>query len=376
MTVGEQRPTMDEQPPRQDQGGRKRVALALQGGGAHGAFTWGVLDRLLEEERLEIEAISATSVGAMSGAALVQGHVKNGRQGARDALDAIWRKVAEAAAFSPLQRSLYDRMLGNWNLDQSPAFFWTDLMARAFSPYEINPQNINPLHSFLHANIDAATIRAADIKLFVAATSARTGESHVFDQTEITPDVILASTCLPLVIQAVPIDGEPYWDGGYLGNPPLQPLLEHCTSSDIVIVQVNPFEREKRLRSAAEIFNRLNEITMNASLRHELRLIAFIQEMIEGGKLADEGSGLVRRTRIHTIDSGKTLVELGVASKMNGEREFLEFLKSAGRDAADSWLAASFDSVGERSTVDLAAKVPAGPPGTAERPAKAPRATR
>jgi NTE family protein len=333
---------------------RKRISLALQGGGAHGAFTWGVLDRLLEDERIEIEGLSGTSAGAMNAGALLQGWLHGGRRGAREALDRFWGKVAEFAALSPIQRSAYDRWSGNWNLDRSPGYLWADSMVRLFSPYQLNPQNLNPLRDFIQAHLDVEAIRAADaFKLFVAATNARTGEIRVFDRAEITPDVFLASACLPLAFQAVEIEGEPYWDGGYMGNPALFPLIESCGAGDIVIVQINPLTRDAPLRTASEILNRLNEITMNASLRHELQMIAFIRGLVESGRLTGEATALVRETRIHMIGAEDVMVDLGVASKMNAERDFLEHLRKIGRARADAWLAENFAALGERSTIDL-----------------------
>jgi NTE family protein len=342
--------------------GRKRINLALQGGGSHGAFTWGVLDRLLEDERIEIEGISGTSAGAMNAGALLQGYRHGGRPGARAALDGFWHRIAELAAYSPIRRSLADHLMGNWNLDQASVYFWADSLARLFSPYELNPGDLNPLRDFVHSVFDENAIRSAEsFKLFVSATNARTGELRVFKNSEITADVFLASACLPLVFRAVEIDGEPYWDGGYMGNPPLFPLVEECDGGDIVIVQINPLTRDRPLHTASAILNRLNEITMNASLRHELRLIAFIQRLIASGGLSGEATKLVRKTHLHMIAAEDVMVQLGVASKMSGERAFFEYLKEVGRASADTWLAANFASLGLRSTIELDAPLPAGP---------------
>ena len=332
----------------------KKINLALQGGGAHGAFTWGVLDHLLEDERIEIEGLSGTSAGAMNAGALLQGYLHGGRSGARSALEQFWHRTAEMAAHNPIRRSAFDRIAGNWNLDHAPAYFWADSLARLFSPYELNPANINPLRDFIYAVLDIKAIRATrSHKLFVAATNARTGELRVFRRDEITPDCFLASACLPLLFQSVEIDGEPYWDGGYMGNPPLYPLVEECDTGDIVIVQINPLERNRPLRTASAILNRLNEITMNASLRHELRLIGFIQELIAGGRLTGEATAMVRKIHLHVISAESVMLDLGVASKMSGELEFLEYLKSIGRRSARQWLTENFDLIGRNSSVDL-----------------------
>ena len=332
----------------------KRINLALQGGGSHGAFTWGVLDRLLEDERLEIEGISGTSAGAMNAGALLQGYLHGGRSGAREALDRFWHETSQLAGYNPIRTTIVDRLVGNWNIDREPAYLWADSLARLLSPYELNPANLNPLRDYVHSVIDVGAIRACDsIKLFVAATNARTGELRVFKRDEITADVFLASACLPLVFQAIEIDGEPYWDGGYMGNPPLFPLIEECDSKDIVIVEINPLNRNGPLWSATTINNRLNEIAMNASLRHELRMIAFTQRLIASGGLTGEATKLVRETHLHMIADEDVMVNLGVASKMNGEIAFLEYLMNVGRARADAWLTANFEAIGSRSTIDL-----------------------
>jgi NTE family protein len=339
---------------------QKRINLALQGGGAHGAFTWGVLDRLLEDDRLEIEGISGTSAGAMNAGALLQGHLHGGPSGARQALDRFWHDTSALALWNPIRTTFADHLVGNWNLDQAAVYLWVDSLVRLFSPYELNPTNVNPLRDLVHSLLDVAAIRAAGaFKLFVSATNARTGELRVFRREEITADTFLASACLPMAFQAVEIDGEPYWDGGYMGNPPLFPLIEECDSSDIVIIQINPLTREGQFRRAPAILNRLNEIAMNASLRHELRLIAFIQRLIASGELTGAATTFVRKTHIHMIADENAMAGLGVASKMNGEMAFLEYLKSVGRASADAWLATNFGAIGSRSTVDLNAALPA-----------------
>jgi NTE family protein len=237
------------------------IDLALQGGGSHGAFTWGVLDRLLEEPWLKIEGISGTSAGAMNAAVLAGGWTKAGAAGARAALDTYWERVSRAAAFSPLQRSPLDRLMGRWTLDFSPAYLAFDLMTRMLSPYDLNPLGFNPLRAILEESIDFDRLKQAPIKLFVTATSVRTGRGRIFRNAEITPDVLLASACLPTMFQAIEIDGEPYWDGGYAGNPTITPLVRETDAHDSILVQINPRERTDQLRSAAEILDRLNEIS-------------------------------------------------------------------------------------------------------------------
>lgn len=264
--------------------GLRRISLALQGGGTHGAFTWGVLDRLLEDERVGIDGISGTSAGAINGAVLTQGYVRAGRAGARQALDAFWHCLGERVRFlSPVHRSMLDFVLGNWNLDHSPAYLWTELVTRVLSPYEFNPLNINPLRDVLADQIDIGAIRACTaLNLYVCATNVQTGKCRTFDCSDLTIEALLASACMPFFFQAVEIDGEPYWDGGYMGNPPIYPLIDCCETSDIVIVQINPLSRTGTPRTATAIVNRLNEITFNAALMREMRAIAFMQELRVG----------------------------------------------------------------------------------------------
>jgi NTE family protein len=232
------------------------VDFALQGGGAHGAFTWGVLDRLLEETWLHIDGISGTSAGAMNAAALVDGYAKNGADGARAALEHFWRRVSQAALLSPLRRTPLDVLLGRWTLDHSPVFVAMDIMARLFSPYDLRPGGANPLRNILAESVNFDQLAQASIKLFVTATNVRTGRGRVFRNSEITPDVLLASACLPTLFQAIEIHGESYWDGGYSGNPTITPLVRECNSKDTILVQINPVERPGLPRTARDILNR------------------------------------------------------------------------------------------------------------------------
>jgi NTE family protein len=325
------------------------VDFALQGGGAHGAFTWGALDRLLEEPWLRIDGISGTSAGAMNAAVLVDGHAKGGADGARAALENFWRCVSNAAVLSPLRRTPLDILLGRWTLDHSPVFLAMDLMARVFSPYDLGPGGTNPLRDILAENVDFARLAQASIKLFITATNVRTGRGRVFRNGEITPDVLLASACLPTLFQAIEIDGEGYWDGGYSGNPTITPLVRECNSKDTVLVQINPVERPGLPRSARDILNRLNEVSFNAVLLKELRMIALLRQVAqpdnsESAKWAD--------MRIHRISSDM-MVELGYSSKLNAEWEFLCMLRDEGRRAGDAFLTAHHEDLGRRSTFDL-----------------------
>lgn len=245
--------------------GQGLVDLALQGGGAHGAFTWGVLDRLLEEPWLRIEGISGTSAGAMNAAVLVDGYAEGGAEGARARLEQFWESVSRAALLSPFRRTPLDVMLGRWTIDTSPMSIAFDLAARIFSPYDLNPRGANPLREILAEHIDFKRVAHAPIKLFVTATNVRTGRGRIFRNAELTPDVLLASACLPTLFQAIEIDGEAYWDGGYAGNPTITPLVRECNSSDTILVQVNPVDRPGTPRSAREILNRINEVSFQCS---------------------------------------------------------------------------------------------------------------
>lgn len=326
-----------------------RIDIALQGGGAHGAFSWGVLDRLLEESRLEIEGISGTSAGAMNAAVLAHGFIAGGAQGARGSLETFWRSVSDAARYSPFQRGPLDVLLGRWTLDHSPVFVTMDLMARLFSPYDLNPLGTNPLKTILAQTVDFARLAEAPMKLFVTATNVRTGRGRVFRNAELTPDVLLASACLPTMFQAIEIDGEAYWDGGYAGNPTITPLVRECESHDTILVQINPVERPGTPRSAREILNRVNEVSFNAVLLKELRMIALLKEATAAANAECRRWGAMR---IHRIAS-EAMTNLGYSSKLNAEWEFLVMLRDEGRKSADEFLRAHCDDIGKRSTLDL-----------------------
>jgi NTE family protein len=287
------------------------IDLALQGGGSHGAFTWGVLDRLLEEPWLHIAAISGTSAGAMNAAVLADGWVGGGAEGARLALDRYWQRVAHAAVFSPLQRSPFDRLLGRWSLDTSPAYGAMDLVSRLLSPYDLNPSGFNPLRRILAESIDFERLSRSPIRLFVTATSVRTGRGRIFRNGEITPDVLLASACLPTMFAAIEIDGEPYWDGGYAGNPTITPLVRESDAHDTILVQINPTERKEMPRTATEILNRLNEISFNSPLAKELRMIALLRQVADPGTGEGARWAQMRTHRIHS----DTLAQFGASSE-------------------------------------------------------------
>jgi NTE family protein len=333
-------------PPRE-----KRIELALQGGGAHGAFTWGALDRLLADEAIAIEGISGTSAGAMNAVVVADGLVRGGSGGARAALARFWRAVSDAARSSPVQRTWLDHALGRWTLDLSPGYLALDLGSRLLSPYDTNPLGLNPLRDLVHATVDFGNVNRCDVlKVFVTATNVRTGRPQVFRQPQITLDTVMASACLPFLFQAVEIDGEAYWDGGYMGNPALFPLVDECDARDLVIVQINPLLRATVPKSARDIQNRVNEISFNASLVKELRAILLLKQIIEAEGLERER---YRDMFVHRIHAEAEMAALGVSSKLNAEWAFLQYLHDIGWQAADRFLADHRDDLGARSTYPL-----------------------
>ncbi|MEX0364566.1 MAG: patatin-like phospholipase family protein [Ruegeria sp.] len=329
----------------------KSINLALQGGGSHGAFTWGVLDRMFEEDRLWIEAISGTSAGAMNAVVATQGMYDNGAAGARQALEDFWRAVSRAGQGSPIKRTPLDMMLGSWSLDASPGYLMMDMMSRMASPYDLNPLGLNPLRDVVADFIDFDKVaHCDDMGLYISATNVETGRARVFHRHEVTLDVVMASACLPNMFKAVEIDGVPYWDGGYMGNPVLFPFIDHSPSSDIVIVQINPLKRPGTPRRARDIQNRMNEITFNASLLRDLRTIDLVHRLIEDGALSNNE---YRTMNMHMIDGCDDMLALDASSKLNSEWAFLIHLRDLGRDYADRWLTTHFDKIEVESTLNL-----------------------
>ncbi|MCB1354093.1 MAG: patatin-like phospholipase family protein [Rhodobacteraceae bacterium] len=344
---------------------RTAINLALQGGGAHGAFTWGTLDRLLEEEDIEIEGITATSAGAMNAAALKHGWISGGNAGARESLDSFWLSLAG------LDGVLSDAII-EWLrcvspnptviarvIEANPAVLAGEVVTRMLSPYQLNPLNFHPLRSTVEALLDYDKVCASTgPKLFITATHVRTGKPRVFSGDDITADAILASACLPTIYQAIEIEDprtgkmEAYWDGGYMGNPALFPLFYSTESPDILIVHINPLEREDVPRTAQDILNRINEISFNASLLRELRGIDFVNRLIENGVIAPEA---MKQNFIHSVRDDAFMSQLGIATKMTLNRALLLQLKDAGRTAMDSFLAAHRKDLGKRASVDLRA---------------------
>jgi NTE family protein len=329
----------------------KRVNLALQGGGAHGAFAWGVLDRLLEDGRVEFDAVSATSAGAMNATVLAYGLTIGGREGARAELAKFWKQISDAGAKGPLQASWLDKATRNWSLNNSPSFLFFDILSRMMSPYQLNPMNMNPLRDVLTACVDFDRLRAGcALRLYLSATNVRTGKVKVFETHEISPDAVLASGCLPFIFHTVVIDGEPYWDGGYMGNPAIFPLIYGSEVNDVVILHINPLVRDDIPKTAPEIMNRINEISFNSSLMREMRAIAFVSSLIDREELKSDRH---RRMLIHSIRNEAFMSGLGVMSKLNADWAFLQELRDVGRETASRWLDENFDAIGQRSTTDL-----------------------
>jgi len=329
----------------------KIINLALQGGGVHASFSWGVLDRLLDEEHLSVEAICGTGAGAINATLLAYGMQTGGRANAKLLLESFWRKVSTLANLTSLKPSLMDRFLNNKNLDFSPNFMFLDYITKLLSPYQYNLFDINPLRDIITDLIDFENLRKnCPTKLFINATNVKTGKIKIFEQHELTLNMLLASSCLPLFYKAVEINGEFYWDGGYSGNPALFPIFYNCQSSDIVIVQINPFNVEEVPTSAQDIIDRVNEISFNSTLMREIRSIAFIKKLIDEKKL---DSNQYKDILVHLIGSEEIMTSLGTSSKMNADWEFLTYLRDMGRQAADDWLEKNYDKIGVEPTIDI-----------------------
>jgi NTE family protein len=352
-----------ETPAAQNKGQVKKIKLsiALQGGGAHGAFAWGVLDRLLEDGRFEIEGISGTSAGAMNGAALASGLLTGGNEGARDSLRKLWTRVGARHALSPFATPFWARLLGDHNLDNNPVFMAYEMLRRWVTPVQMNPGNYHPLRAILEDVIDFEAIQKADpngVELFVNAVDVQAGSLKTFKNVEITADALLASGALPDIFNAVEIDGRHYWDGGFMANPDLEPLIDDCQASDILVIQINAIHRNKVPSTPIEILDRQNEITMNANLLSQVRQIQRTNREIEQGIL--QPGGKYRKVNLHRVEAAKALEKYNVTSKMNTDPIFLKELFELGRKAADAWLLEKAAKVGVESTFTLDGRHVAG----------------
>ena len=339
----------------------KRINLALQGGGAHGAFTWGVLEHLLGEDRLQVEGVSGSSAGAINAVMLADGLTRGGREEAQKRLADFWRAVSSTGNLPGVQRAVMERILSFTPLEGTPVQAWFDAVSRYFSPYDVNPLNINPLKDLIDRFVDFEALRAnSDLQLFISATNVQTGRVRVFPRAKITADAVMASACLPLLFRAVEIDGVPYWDGGYLGNPVIFPFFRTTTTEDVLVVQINPLVRQVTPTSASEIMNRINEITFNSSLIAEYRAIEFVARLIDQGRLPRGiGAGQYRRINVHRIVLDRFGTHFDAFSKLSTDYDFFEMLRLSGKRAARRFLDEHFDDIGVKGTVDLRAEAQA-----------------
>ncbi len=326
--------------------------LALQGGGSHGAYTWGVLDYLLDQEHVHIEGISGTSAGAMNAAIYANGLVMGGREGAKKKLAEFWREVAEAARYANGLLFAWDQIWAkSWNLDSSPIYQAFEAMKDFVAPYYPTTLRHNPLEKILNKVLDVDALRTCTLtKIFITATRVRDGQPRIFGCDEITVPALLASSCLPQLFPAVEIDGVAYWDGGYMGNPAIWPLIYHCKSPDILLVQLNPLVREETPRDYAEITNRLNEITFNSSLIAEMRAIYFVKKLLSQHKLDEDR---YKDVLMHMVERPAEMDKLDASSKMNVSLDFFEYLRDLGRAAAAEWFKKNAGHIGQRSTIDI-----------------------
>jgi NTE family protein len=331
---------------------QKTANLALQGGGSHGAFAWGVLDRLLEESRLSIEGITATSAGALNAVALAYGLSVGGREGAKDVLKSFWRRISGIADSQMLRPTVLDKLYGNFGLDNSPCFRWIELLCQISSPYQFNPFDYNPLRNLVEDLVDFDWLRKQlAIKLFLCATNVRTGKLNVFEGGEICVKHVMAACCRPLLTHAVEIDGEYYWDGAFIANPPIFPVIYGCDSLDIILVHLTPIVRQNIPYTPRAILTRMQEISFNSSLMREMRAIAFMNKLIDDGKMPNG-----KKMLLHMIEAEDVLGELPDSSKMNNGWDFLCHLHNAGFRCANDWLISHFDRLGVESSIDVQMK--------------------
>jgi len=336
---------------RQTQTEPKLINLALQGGGSHGAFAWGALDRILEDERIVIEGIVGTSAGAMNAAVTAYGLIDGGNQGARRALRNFWEAIASMGTSSIMQPSWVDRLMSPGNLDYSPGWVMMDFMSRMMSPYQMNPTNFHPLRDLLMEQLDFEKLRRSEeSKLFVCASNVTTNRLHVFDQSDISVDAVLASACIPSMFQAIKIGDEYFWDGGFMGNPPIFPIIYNCSSCDVVLILINPIQINEVPKDARAILDRINTLSFNSSLMREMRAINFVNRLVDSGF---DDSGRLKKMRIHCIDAEDQMRSLGVSSKVNVQREFLGWLFELGRERGDAFLRAHFDKLGREASTSI-----------------------
>jgi NTE family protein len=334
---------------------KKKIKLALQGGGAHGAYAWGVIDTLLADGRLEIEGIVGTSAGAMNATVTAYGLIAGGAPMAREKLHHFWKLASDAGKNGPLRPTPIDKHFSRGNMEFSPMWQMYDAMSRIFSPYEMNPTNQNPLLEVIKQVVDFEALRSdgSGIQLFVAATNVLNGRLRIFEKKEMVPEMVMASACLPFLFQAVEVEHEYFWDGGYSGNPPIFPLIYAGGSKDILIVQINPINITDVPRTARAIMDRVNTLSFNSSLMREMRAIQFVTDLLDRQELSE---GRYSRMLIHTIDAEAELAQFSVSSKLNPDWEFLTFLFDVGRRKAKKFLETHFDKIGVESSTNIREK--------------------
>jgi NTE family protein len=335
----------------------RTLNLALQGGGSHGAFTWGVLDALLADPRIALEGLSGTSAGAVNAVALASGYAKalaagtDPRRGARDSLARIWDQVAAWGTVGSLQQRFGSMLWGGLPPELAPTNIWANAMRGLFSPYQSNPLDINPLRSLLEREIDFEAIaRMPQLKVFVSATHVRTGRAVIFSGARLDAQAVTASACLPMLFHAVTIDGEDYWDGGYSVNPPLTPLIGQCACADIMLVQINPLRQDSTPQKPDQILDRVNELTFNASLLTQMRSIDFINTLLAEGALQRERA---KQVLLHRIDGGEAMKEYPASTKSSTDAALIRNLFEIGQQRTRGWLAQHFEAIGQHGTVDI-----------------------
>jgi len=333
------------------------VNLALQGGGSHGAFTWGVLDRLLAEPRIDLEGLSGTSAGAVNAVALASGYARgqaagrDPRQAARESLSRVWGEVSAWGALGSFQQQLAGMMWGGLPAEMVPTKVLAATWRSLFTPSQSNPLDINPLRDLLEREIDFEAISRHDkLKIFVSATHVNTGRAVIFTGRHLTSAAVMASACLPMMFKAVRIDREDYWDGGYAVNPPLTPLIDLCDSRDLMLVQINPLKRERLPQTPADILDRINELTFNASLLTQMRSIDFINRLIEEGALQQ---GRCKHVLLHRVDGGAAMQGYPASTRSSADAGMIRKLFELGRESADRWLERHFLALGHHSTIDV-----------------------
>lgn len=332
----------------------KTINLALQGGGTHGALAWGVLDKLLEDGRVQFEGISATSAGATNAAILAHGLVTGGNDGARASLYKFWKAISDVGQiYSPIQITPLEELLGI-KPENSFTYLFFNILTKIFSPAQLNPFNINPLMTILNEQVDFDKIKSSNkVKIFISATNIRTGKIKIFDNKEFSVEAIMASACLPFLFQSVKIEDDYYWDGGFMGNPALFPLIYNAQCTDILILHINPIYREKVPETATEILNRMNEISFNSSLMREMRAVAFVSKLLDEGWFKDAYKKRMKRMLIHAIRTDVSMEDYSVASKLSPSWSFIRRLFEAGRNEAEKWLQQNFRHIGKKTSIDI-----------------------